>query len=90
MKTILTLFLSLFCLFVHSQDIEKQKPSDLKISDENCTTVTAITNHGTFQYHLNNTGEVEVSDALQAIFNELSDLKDVSATISFHPGVYYI
>ncbi len=53
-------------------------------------TVEAFTNHGNFSYHLDNSGDLEVSAALQAIFDELGSLEDVSATISFLPGVYYV
>ncbi|AWW00917.1 hypothetical protein DJ013_13905 [Arcticibacterium luteifluviistationis] len=78
------------CMNVFGQQIEKQKPSTLKVSDERFATVKALTNHGTFSYHLDNTGDLEVSGALQTIFNELSALKDVSATITFSPGVYFL
>ena len=52
--------------------------------------IEAITNHGIFYYSIDNTGEVDVAGDLQAIFDELSALEDVSATISFSPGIYYI
>jgi hypothetical protein len=39
---------------------------------------------------LNNSGEVEVSEALQAIFDHISAMTDASATISFAPGIYYL
>jgi len=74
----------------NSQDKPQQKLSELEVTENNFATVEAITNHGTFTYHLNNTGQVEVSSALQAILNEISALKDVSATISFVPGVYFL
>ncbi len=86
---IIALFLS-FSIFAKSQELQHQKPSELKVSGKNFATVEAKTNHGTFKYHVNNTGEVEVSSALQSIFDEISALKDGSATISFLPGVYFI
>jgi hypothetical protein len=52
--------------------------------------VEAITNHGRFYYFLDNSGDIDVSADLQRIFDELSSLKDVSATIIFAPGVYYL
>ena len=57
---------------------------------KNINTVEAITNQGTFLYQVNNTGEVDVAKDLQAIFDELSNLEDVSATINFAPGIYYL
>lgn len=53
-------------------------------------TVEAITNNGTFKYKLDNSGDKNVADDLQKIFDELSGLKDASATIIFSPGIYYI
>ncbi|MGC6432024.1 MAG: hypothetical protein ACON5F_13345 [Jejuia sp.] len=53
-------------------------------------TVEAITNHGTFKYQIDNSGEVDVANEFQKIFDELSALKDGSATIVFSPGIYYI
>ncbi|TYA89251.1 hypothetical protein [Seonamhaeicola marinus] len=52
--------------------------------------IEAITNHGTFLYQVDNTGESDVSNELQEIFNKLSSLEDVSASIIFSPGVYYL
>lgn len=70
--------------------VPAQDPNDLKVTAERFATVEVLTNHGRRQYHLNNTGDVEVSAALQAIFNEISALPDVSATFEFAPGVYYL
>lgn len=72
------------------QQFEKQKLSTLKVTHKRFATVEALTNHGTFSYHLDNTGDLEVSEALQAVFDELGALKDVSATIIFLPGVYFL
>lgn len=63
---------------------------NLEQMESDSHTVTALTNHGTFTYYVNNSGEVDVSNHLQNIFDELSALLDVSATIIFHPGIYYI
>jgi hypothetical protein len=90
MKNTIVLFFLMTGLLANSQEHVQQKPGDLKVSRKNFATVEAITNHGTFKYHVNNTGEVEVSKAFQYIFDEISALKDVSATISFAPGVYFI
>lgn len=90
MKITIVLFFLLASLFVKGQELAQQKLSEIKVSAKNFATVEAKTNHGIFNYHLNNTGDVEVSDALQAIFNEISELKDVSATISFLPGTYFL
>lgn len=79
------------CLFVDNiRATDYQEIKDLKVTRKNYATVEALTNHGNFSYHLDNTGDLEVSDALQYIFNELAALTDVSATITFAPGVYYI
>ncbi|WP_339714283.1 NosD domain-containing protein [Cyclobacterium amurskyense] len=89
--TLLTiLFLSIISWNVDAKRVEKQKLSTLAVSNENIATVEALTNHGKFTYHLDNTGNLEVSAALQAIFDELGALKDVSATITFLPGVYFL
>ena len=56
---IIALFLSI-SIFANSQELQHQKLSELKVSRKNFATVEAITNHGIFNYHLNNTGEVEV------------------------------
>lgn len=77
-------------LIAIGQTFDKQKLSAIKVTIENRATVEAFTNHGKFSYHLDNTGDLEVSAAMQAIFDELGSLKDVSATISFLPGVYYL
>jgi len=53
-------------------------------------TIEAITNHGRFYYEVNNQGSIDVSADLQGIFDELSALEDVSATLIFAPGVYYV
>jgi hypothetical protein len=87
----LTLILLLFSsLFAIGQIVDQQNPSTIEVTDENFTTVEASTNHGTFYYHIDNTGDVEVSDALQAVFDEIGALENVSATISFLPGVYFL
>jgi len=87
--TILVYFFGVGCMAV-AQQKPQQKCSELKVSRKHFTTVEAITNHGTFQYHLDNTGDKDVSIALQSILDQLSNMKDVSATISFYPGVYYL
>lgn len=53
-------------------------------------TVEAITNQGTFQYQLDNSGEVDVSEKFQQILDEIAAFKDVSATIIFSPGIYFL
>jgi len=53
-------------------------------------TLEAITNHGRFYYQLDNSGDFNVASDLQKIFNELSALEDVSATLIFSPGIYYL
>lgn len=78
--TVLLLLVAWPCTSVISQS----KPDRCKKN------VEAITNHGHFYYQLDNTGEMDVSGELQRIFNGLSSLEDVSATICFAPGVYYL
>lgn len=77
-------------LIVNISAADYQEIKDLRVTKKNFATVEAVTNHGNFSYHLDNTGTIEVSDALQYIFDELAGLKDVSATITFAPGVYYL
>ncbi|VGO18834.1 NosD domain-containing protein [Pontiella sulfatireligans] len=67
-----------------------QPLGELKVSKERFATVEVLTDHGKFEYHLDNTGERDVSAALQAIFDKTASLKDTSATFSFLPGVYHI
>tara|TARA_R110001592_G_scaffold151883_1_gene378795 strand:- start:60 stop:1451 length:1392 start_codon:yes stop_codon:yes gene_type:complete len=83
------LFISMSSMVV-GKTINKQKLPTLKVTRDNMATVEASTNHGKFAYHLDNTGKLDVSAALQAIFDELGALKDVSATIAFLPGVYFL
>ena len=67
-----------------------QPLGDLELTSERFATVEVLTDYGTFEYHLDNTGEQDVSAALQEIFDRTSALKDASATFKFLPGVYYI
>lgn len=53
-------------------------------------TLEAITNHGTYYYYVDNSGDVDVAKDLQNIFNQLSALEDVSASLIFSPGIYYL
>lgn len=79
------------CLYVLSALIvNSYAVDDLQVAKETPVTVEAITNHGEFNYHLDNSGDKDVSIDLQNIFDELSVLEDVSATISFAPGVYFL
>ena len=71
-------------------EVREQDPNDLDVTSERFATVEVTTNHGKRTYHLDNTGDVEVSRALQTIFDEISALPDVSATFEFSPGVYYL
>lgn len=79
----INLFQLLFLLSVYQNAIGQAIKKDYH-------TVEAITNHGRFYYELDNTGDYDVSVDLQLIFNELSALEDVSATIIFSPGIYLI
>ena len=49
-------------------------------------TLEAITNHGTFYYKVDNSGDTNVASDLQKIFDELSLLTVVSATLIFSPA----
>lgn len=75
---------------VTAQDYPSQSTESLSITPTTEATVEAITNHGTFSYHLDNSGKVEVSEALQSIFNHVASLENATATIIFSPGVYYL
>lgn len=88
--SLFVILLSLISSVAICQSSGKQILSTIKVTKENYATVVALTNHGEFSYHLDNTGELEVSEALQAIFDEVGSLGNVSATISFLPGVYYL
>ncbi len=97
MRTICKLISLAICLALtintHSataQEFTSQSIEDLSTTPTSNATVEAITNHGTFSYHLDNSGKVEVSAALQAIFDHIASLEDATATIIFSPGVYYL
>ncbi|SOE23424.1 copper-binding protein (NosD) [Spirosomataceae bacterium TFI 002] len=88
---VFTIVALIFLSFVSlGQSTNKQALATLKVTNKNFATVEALTNHGKFSYHLDNTGNKDVSEALQAIFDELGALENVSATVSFLPGVYYL
>ena len=70
----------LFCLLCLSVNAKTKKHY----------TVEAITNQGIFSYELENSGKKDVAKELQIIFDELCALQDVSATVSFAPGIYYL
>jgi hypothetical protein len=67
-----------------------QPLEELEIAEERFATVEVLTDHGKFQYHLDSTGQRDVSAALQEVFNRTAALKDTSATFIFLPGVYFI
>jgi len=70
------------------------KPSqpleELEVTKERFATVEVRTDHGRFEYHLDNSGQRDVSAALQAVFSEIAALEDVSATFTFLPGIFFI
>ncbi|MDO6602834.1 NosD domain-containing protein [Arenibacter palladensis] len=92
-KSVLVINL-LICLFFGSTEMEAQgtfqNPNEIEVTESNFATVEALTNVGKRSYHLNNTGELDVSKAMQAIFDEISAIEDASATVTFAPGVYYL
>ena len=67
-----------------------QSLEELEVTEERFATVEVLTDQGTFDYHLDNSGDRDVSAALQEIFNRTAALDDVSAEFIFHPGVYFI
>ncbi|MFG0288357.1 MAG: NosD domain-containing protein [Rhodopirellula sp. JB044] len=69
---------------------QKQPLNELVASGDRIASVDVLTDQGTFEYHLDNTGERDVSAALQEIFDRTAALKDASATLRFLPGVYFI
>lgn len=75
---------------VMGKEAKEQNPKDLIVTAERFATVRVTTNHGQRSYHLDNAGEVEVSRALQHVFDEIGALQDVSATFDFAPGIYYL
>lgn len=90
LKLTLLLLLCSSAIGVQVKGIEEQDPNDRKVTEERFATVEVTTNHGKRHYHLNNSGDVEVSKTLQVIFDETGALRDVSATFEFAPGVYYL
>jgi len=88
----LLLALLLVCLSTLSADSAKplQPINELVVSAERSATVEVLTDQGKFAYHLDNTGQRDVSKALQEIFDRIAALEDVSATFKFLPGVYLI
>ncbi|MEM6505262.1 MAG: NosD domain-containing protein [Planctomycetota bacterium] len=67
-----------------------QPIEELVVTPERPATLEVMTDHGRFEYHIDNTGQQEVSAALQEVFDRVAALKDTSATFEFLPGVYYI
>ncbi len=60
------------------------------VSPNSQHTLEVITNHGTRYYQLDNSGDVDVATPMQKILDEIASLEDVSATMIFSPGIYYI
>jgi len=56
------------------------------IGEKKTYNLEVITNHGRFFYELDNSGDNDVASDLQKIFNEMSALKDVSASFIFCSG----
>ncbi|WP_242632132.1 NosD domain-containing protein [Rubripirellula amarantea] len=67
-----------------------QPLEELKVTEDRFATVEVLTDQGEFEYHLDNTGERDVSNALQEVFDRTAALGDVSAEFVFLPGVYSI
>lgn len=90
LQGITTSLLLTFLLITWTQAIESQDPAKIRLTAENFATVEVLSNMGKRAFHLDNTGEVEVSEALQAIFDEIAAIPDVSATFIFAPGIYFL
>ncbi len=88
--SLVLLLMVLEITFVKAENYKSQTIKAVKVTPTTCATVEAITNHGTFSYHLDNSGKVEVSAALQSIFDHVASLEDATATFVFSPGVYYL
>lgn len=86
----LMIFVGVVALASTAGGAPEQDPNQLQVTAERFATVEATTNHGKRSYHLNNSGDVEVSRALQALFDEIASLRNVSATFDFAPGIYYL
>ncbi len=67
-----------------------QPIDEIEPTEKNTPTVEILTDHGVFRYHIDNSGDREVSAALQEVFDRVSRLEDVSATFRFLPGVYFV
>mgnify|MGYP001823595974 CR=1 FL=1 len=90
LRQYLILVVLLFSGFCWANTKKSQPLDELKVTKERFATVEVRTDQGKYEYHLDNTGQREVSAALQAIFDEIGVLKDVSATFTFLPGIYFI
>ncbi|VGO18868.1 right-handed parallel beta-helix repeat-containing protein [Pontiella sulfatireligans] len=81
----------ILCALVCAADAKPVQPlDDLKVTESRFATVEVLTDHSIFEYHLDNSGERDVSLALQEIFDRTAGLNDTSATFNFLPGVYFI
>ena len=90
-KRVWIVFLSLFVVSGCMANARPSQPlEELKVTQERIATVEVQTDCGEYEYHLDNSGRRDVSAAMQAIFDEIGALKDVSATFTFLPGVYFI
>ncbi len=67
-----------------------QPIEELEVTEQRPATVVVLTDHGRFEYYLDNSGTREVSAALQEIFDRTASLEDASATFEFLPGVYFL
>lgn len=87
-RKISLLFFLVVLFYANATTVQEIK--ELKVSKKRIATLEVLTDEGKFEYHLDNTGEKDVSKALQFVFDEVAAQKDVSASFNFLPGVYYI
>jgi len=62
----------------------------ISVNAQEKNNLEAITNHGRFYYQIDNSGDMDVSSQLQKTLDEIAKLEDVSATLIFSPGIYFL
>lgn len=90
MKNLLSFLVLLVLNCIAAWGNPSQDPAQIRPDKKHPATLEVITNEGRRSYHLDNTGEVEISAAFQSILDEVAEIRDVSATFIFSPGIYYL
>ena len=89
-RTLLLMICTISLVARSASIVPAQSVATLAVTDSCSATVVASTNQGSYSFYLDNTGQRDVSEAMQAMFDQLAALEDVSATVTLVPGIYYV